>query len=270
MRSGSSEFIVQTLPDGSTAIFEVATKNVYSLNPSAAAAWEACASPTTLSRLAAEMSRRLNRPVTEDLAHEAVSELVAVGLVSVTPAERLGTSRRAMLKQVAGVALPVVLVLTGAEQRAHAQSTGPLPSRQRQQVLGRRLAAALATTQGPLPIDISKAVAPSFEATEGREPLAGVEFDIVDRQRTRWSDTNDGRGGYATIDVTLGVTYKLVETFAPPSLDAYLPPPGGGFTFTPNGIINAYDFNNVLKPSSELRFGAGRALSLCRPVLSAP
>ena len=44
VRSGSSEFIVQTLPDGSTAIFEVATKNVYSLNPSAAAAWEACAS----------------------------------------------------------------------------------------------------------------------------------------------------------------------------------------------------------------------------------
>ena len=127
VRSGSSEFIVQTLPDGSTAIFEVATKNVYSLNPSAAAAWEACASPTTLSRLAAEMSRRLNKPVTEDLAHEAVSELVAVGLVSATPAERLGTSRRAMLKQVAGVALPVVLVLTGAEQRAHAQVNGSVP-----------------------------------------------------------------------------------------------------------------------------------------------
>ena len=127
VRSGSSEFIVQALPDGSTAIFEVATKNVYSLNPSAAAAWEACASATTLSRLAAEMSRRLNKPVTEDLAHEAVSELVAVGLVSATPAERLGTSRRAMLKQVAGVALPVVLVLTGAEQRAHAQTGGSAP-----------------------------------------------------------------------------------------------------------------------------------------------
>ena len=133
-RTGGSEFIVQALPDGSTAIFEVATKNVYSLNPSAAAAWEACASATTLSRLADEMSRRLNRPVTEDLAHEAVSELVAVGLVSASPAERLGTSRRAMLKQVAGVALPVVLVLTGAEQRAHAQGTGssrPITPRRR-------------------------------------------------------------------------------------------------------------------------------------------
>src|SRR5580765_2680795 len=99
VRSGSSEFIVQALPDGSTAIFEVATKNVYSLNPSAAAAWEACASATTLSRLATAMSRRLNRPVTEDLAQEAVSELVTAGLVTVTPGVRLGTSRREMLKQ---------------------------------------------------------------------------------------------------------------------------------------------------------------------------
>ena len=131
VRSGSSEFIVQTLPDGSTAIFEVATKNVYSLNPSAAAAWEACASATTLSQLAAAMSRRLNTPVTEDLAHEAVSELVAVGLVDVTPAERFGTSRRAMLKQVAGVALPVVLVLTGAEQRRTLRVPGPILLRSR-------------------------------------------------------------------------------------------------------------------------------------------
>ena len=72
VRSGSSELIVQTLPDGSMALFEVATKNVYSLNPSAAAAWEASASPTTLSQVAAAMSRQLNRPVTEELAHEAV------------------------------------------------------------------------------------------------------------------------------------------------------------------------------------------------------
>ena len=91
VRSGSSELVVQALPDGSTAIFEVATSNVYSLNPSAAAAWEECASPTTLSQLAAAMSRRLKAPVSEDLAHEAVAELLAVGLVRVTPGDRLGT-----------------------------------------------------------------------------------------------------------------------------------------------------------------------------------
>jgi hypothetical protein len=48
--------------------------------------------------------------------------------------------------------------------------------------------------------------------------------------------------GQATINVTFGVTYKLVETFAPPSLDAYVPIPGGGFTFTA-GQFDHYDFN---------------------------
>lgn len=127
LRSKSSDLIVQTLPDGSTAIFEVSTKNVYSLNASAAAAWEACASANTLSQIAATMSRKLDVPVTEDLAHEALSELVAVGLVKLNPGESLGTSRRDMLRKVAGVALPAVLVLTGAQQRAHAQGAGSPP-----------------------------------------------------------------------------------------------------------------------------------------------
>ena len=100
-RTGTSELVVQSLPDGSTAIFEVATKNVYSLNPSAAAAWDACASATTLPALADAMSRKLNAPVTEDLANEAVAELAAAGLVSVAPSVQPGTSRRAMLKKVA-------------------------------------------------------------------------------------------------------------------------------------------------------------------------
>ena len=186
VRSGSSEFIVQALPDGSTAIFEVATKNVYSLNPSAAAAWEACASATTLSRLAAEMSRRLNKPVTEDLAHEAVSELVAVGLVSATPAERLGTSRRAMLKQVAGVALPVVLVLTGAEQRAHAQTGGSAPvplddAGSRDDGLpfiSDNVWAAIA------PWDF-KAVAHIRGTLDGPGSLRDAEFDIVEAARNQ-------------------------------------------------------------------------------------
>ena len=235
VRSGSSEFVVQPLPDGSTAIFEVATKNVYSLNQSAAAAWEACASPTTLSRLATEMSRRLSSPVTEDLAHEAVSELVAVGLVSVTPAERLGTSRRAMLKQVAGLALPVVLVLTGAEQRAHAQSNGSNPS---------------LTTQGPLPLTITKFLAASFQATQGRTALQGAKFDVLDAATNQVvaSLTTDANGD-GTVHLTPGVAYILVETFAPPSLDAYQSSPVLPFHFVMNDTIDGFDFNNVLKPT---------------------
>jgi hypothetical protein len=248
VRSGSSECIVQALPDGSTAIFEVATKNVYSLNPSAAAAWEACVSATTLSRLATAMSRRLNRPVTEDLAHEAVSELVAVGLVSVTPAEQLGTSRRAMLKQVAGVALPVVLVLTGAEQRAHAQANGSNPITITTQPGTTAPGPVLSTTQGSLPIGIDKAVAPSFDAVEGRVPLGGVEFDVLDAATNQVvAHFKTDAAGHGTVNLTPGVTYILVETFAPPELAAYEPFPP--FQFKMNDQINGFDLNNVLKPA---------------------
>ena len=246
VRSGSSEFIVQALPDGSTAIFEVATKNVYSLNPSAAAAWESCASATTLSRLATEMSRRLNKPVTEDLAHEAVSELVTAGLVSVTPAERLGTSRRTMLKQVAGVALPVVLVLTGAEQRAHAQGTmsTPLTTQPGTTLPG----PVTSTTLGPAPLTIDKALAATFEATENRIPLAGVEFDVLDAATNQVvQHLVTDAGGHATAHLTPGVAYILVETFAPPSLDAYQDSPDLPFHFVMNDQTNGFDFNNVLK-----------------------
>ena len=214
VRSGSSEFIVQTLPDGSTAIFEVATKNVYSLNPSAAAAWEACASPTTLSRLAAEMSRRLNKPVTEDLAHEAVSELVAVGLVSATPAERLGTSRRAMLKQVAGVALPVVLVLTGAEQRAHAQTNGstPVTPTTTGRVPGTTSPVGPTTTRPPIDFEIDKSRGPADFSV--RTPLAGVTFDLIDSQGHVIHMPPTDSAGHTHVLVSPGV-YTLVETFAP-------------------------------------------------------
>ena len=80
--------------------------------------------------------------------------------------------------------------------------------------------------------------------------MGGVEFDIVEvaTNKVVGHATTDPEG-QATINVTFGVTYKLVETFAPPSLDAYVPIPGGGFTFTA-GQFDHYDFNNVLKPSS--------------------
>jgi hypothetical protein len=213
VRNGSSEFIVQALPDGSTAIFEVATKNVYSLNPSAAAAWEACASATTLSRLATAMSRRLDRPVTEDLAHEAVSELVAVGLVSATPAERLGSSRRAMLKQVAGVALPVVLVLTGKEQRAHAQTNGSNPPLVTTTPgPGTTSPGPPTTTQPPVTFEIFKSRGPADFSV--RVALPGVTFDVIDAfgHVTHMPPTD--ASGHTEVELPPG-TYTLIETSAP-------------------------------------------------------
>ena len=79
--------------------------------------------------------------------------------------------------------------------------------------------------------------------------MGGVEFDIVEvATNTVVGHATTDAEGQATINVSPGVTYRLVETFAPPSLDAYLPRPGGGITFTPDGTVNGYDINNVLKP----------------------
>ena len=247
VRSGSSEFVVQPLPDGSTAIFEVATKNVYSLNPSAAAAWEACASPTTLSRLATEMSRRLSSPVTEDLAHEAVSELVAVGLVSATPADRLGTSRRAMLKQVAGVALPVVLVLTGAQQRAHAQSNGSNPVTPTTPGPGTTSPGTTSpgvptTTREPLDFDIFKSYGPPSDLTI-RLPLAGAVFEVKNLQGTVVGTMTTDANGFATIELPPG-TYTFTETFAPSPPGPFQPLPVLTVTLTDND--EGRDLHNLL------------------------
>jgi hypothetical protein len=225
LRSKSSELIVQTLPDGSTAIFEVPTKNVYSLNPSAAAAWEACASCTTLPGIATAMSRRLNAPVTEDLAHEAVSELAAVGLVKLTPGEGLATSRRAMLRQVAGVAIPVVLVLTGAEQRAHAQGAGSPPVSTTNPG-GGTTTTTTTTTQPPGLVCQSFRIAFVKGVDQpggGTVALAGAVFRLFNPGGTEIATvTTDAMGNAEIIlaSIPLG-TYRLVED--------HLTAPGGPY-----------------------------------------
>jgi hypothetical protein len=251
VRTGSSELICQPLPDGSAAVFEVATKNVYSLNPSAAAAWDACASATTLSRVAAAMSARLGQPVTEDLAHEAVSELVSAGLVSVSPAERLGTSRREMLKQVAGVALPVVLVLTGAQQRAHAQDAGSEPLTTTPFTPGTTTIVPT-TTGGPtFPFCFLK----SKDVGETRTPLAGAVFavhlggangPVVQGFEALTTDAS----GEITGELPAG-SYTLVEVSAPPAPEGpyqpFIPQP---FTIPFPSQITCFDIRNVVLTTS--------------------
>ena len=269
-RSRSSEFIGQTLPDGSVALFEVATKNVYSLNASAAAAWGACASPTTLPQLAAAMARQLNRPVSEDLAQEAVYELAAAGLVTVTPGERLGTSRRELLKQAAEVGIPLVLVLTAAEQRAHAQGAGsgptttPVPpTTTSTTTVGPTTTTTTTSTttttttsptttlapSGDRPFEIQKFVADSPQLLNERVPLEGAEFDVRNNQTNQIiGHITTGADGRATIMLTTGVSYTLIETHAPPSLDAYTPESTGPLTFTMMNESFSLDTNNIKKP----------------------
>jgi hypothetical protein len=59
-----------------------------------------------------------------------------------------------------------------------------------------------------------------------------------------------GADGFSTtIELIIGVQYRLVETFAPPSLDAYLPRPGGPQTFNMQKDGYNLDMRNVLKPA---------------------
>lgn len=243
-RSRSSELVVQTLPDGSTAIFEVATKNVYSLNPSAAAAFAACDSAMTLSELAAAMSRRLDTPVTEEVAHEAASELAAVGLVTITPPEGLGTSRRDLLKQVAGVALPAVLVLTGVEQRAYAQGAGSPPVVTTSPGGG-------TTTSPPLTTTASICTTNTFGILKGVQvapgnvtPLPGAVFEV----RTAGSNqlvatlTTDATGWASVSPINPG-NYRLIEISAPGG--PYEPIEPINFTIDPSCNDLWFDLRNI-------------------------
>ena len=254
-RSATSELVVQALPDGSMAIFDVATKNVYSLNASAAAAWEACESPIPLPRLAEAMSRRLNTPVTEALAREAVSELAAAGLIIAPPDERDRTSRRELLKHAA-VAIPLVLVLTGAEQRAHAQVNGsgpittpPLTTTPGTTAPGTTTTTTTTTTSPPQTTTTTTTTTPApttgrrFQIVKfvGQAALAGAEFDVLnDITNAPVTHMVTDGNGFASTQLIPGVRYRLVETFAPPSLASYAPFPPQVFTMQD---LDGFGFN---------------------------
>jgi hypothetical protein len=117
--SAASGCAAEQLPDGSTVVVETATNTVHSLDPLAAAAFHASA--RTTDGIAREMGATLGRPVTENEALEAIVELERAGLV--TSSVRPDATRRALLR-AAGIAIPAVLTLTAAEQRAQAFVSG--------------------------------------------------------------------------------------------------------------------------------------------------
>jgi len=120
----NSNLLVDRLPDGSKVIVDPKNAMVFSLNATAGAAWDACSGPTTLSKVAEDMQRSLDPRVTEELALEAILQLREKKLVTTSGAS--GGTRRAMLAALSGIALPLVVSLTMAEQRAQAAtSSGP-------------------------------------------------------------------------------------------------------------------------------------------------
>jgi hypothetical protein len=122
-RTNADDLLVDKLPDGSKVIVDPKNETVFALNATAGAAWDACSGPTTLSKVAEDMQRSLDPSVTEELALESILQLQEKNLVT-TSGSFSNATRRQVFATLGAVALPLVVSLTMAEQRAHAQSAG--------------------------------------------------------------------------------------------------------------------------------------------------
>lgn len=118
-RTNSNELSVNKLPDGSRVIVDPKRETVFALNTTAGAAWDACSLPTTLSKVTEEMRRSFDARITEEHALEAILQLQEQKLVTISGSPSMPT-RRTLLATLSGVAVPLVVSLTIAEQRAHA------------------------------------------------------------------------------------------------------------------------------------------------------
>jgi len=125
-QSGLESLCVEKLADGSTAIVDSRSKSVHSLNTSATLVWEACAKGATFAQIQAFVETRIGTLVEADVIRQALAQLQQANLIeSESPhgLESIDLGRRSMLKRagVAGaLAVPVVLTLTAAEQKAYA------------------------------------------------------------------------------------------------------------------------------------------------------
>jgi hypothetical protein len=108
------------MPDGSRIIRDADNQNVFALNATAGAAWDACASANTISGVAEEMRRSFDPSVTDELAEASILELQKKNLVTISGSDARAT-RRQVLAGLGAVALPLVVSLTLGEQKAHAQ-----------------------------------------------------------------------------------------------------------------------------------------------------
>jgi len=133
----SGQLTIERLPDGSTAILDQRSRQVHSLNPTAAIAWEACQGGATLAEVRKALETKLNAAVDEAIARDAIAQLRKVDLVQpetaagAAPAsvdeDLRAAARRNSLLRAAAVALPVVLTLAFSQQRAHAGTASSTP-----------------------------------------------------------------------------------------------------------------------------------------------
>ena len=122
-RVNSSNLVINQLPDGSKVIVDSRNEKVFALNATAGAAWDACSASTTLAKVAKEMQRSFDPGITEELAEEAILRLQEKNLVA-TVGSSSTTSRRQVLATLGAIAVPLVVSLTMADQKAYASVAG--------------------------------------------------------------------------------------------------------------------------------------------------
>jgi len=120
-RTNSIALVENKLPDGSRVIVDSENEVVLALNSTAGAAWDACNGPTTLSGVTESMQRSLDPGITEDLAEQAILQLQAQKLVKTSGSFSQAT-RRQFITTLGAIAIPLVVSLPIAEQRAYAKT----------------------------------------------------------------------------------------------------------------------------------------------------
>ena len=119
-----TEFAVEKLADGTTAVLDRRSMSVHSLNASATVVWEACKQGATLAQVRQALEIQSGKPVDDEIAISALSQLKSVNLItpnSPVPGPIIDSARRSALRRLAaaaGIAVPLVLTLTASEQRA--------------------------------------------------------------------------------------------------------------------------------------------------------
>ncbi len=127
-RVNTKDLVVNSMPDGSRVIRNSNNETVFALNATAAAAWDACSSATTIAGVADEMRRSFDPNVTDELAETCLLQFQKKNLVKLSGVGPKAT-RRQVLAGLSAVALPLVVSLTIGEQKAHAQNAGSVDYR---------------------------------------------------------------------------------------------------------------------------------------------
>ena len=127
-RVNSENLVVNSMPDGSRVLRNSKNETVFALNATAAAAWDACQSPTTVAAVAEEMRRSYDANVTNELAEHCLLQFQKKNLVKFSGAAPKAT-RREVLAGLSAVALPLVVSLTVGQQKAHAENSASVEYR---------------------------------------------------------------------------------------------------------------------------------------------